>query len=595
MDPNQKHRNTSLKLIATPLLHSTHQHGCSIEMHARHGSRSERAPEESMVGLKHQPTHNEGYQKLPEFHRHEEATNIELFYDLFFVANLASFSSVHEINDNSTLTSYVGFFCVLWFTWCQMTMFDVRYVADSILERLAKAIHLGVMVGLAVVGPGFDPSNQKEHIFRTMAFILMISRVVLALQYLLVMWHVRRYQNTKMPFIIISTTNFVAAIIYLGVAFAFKGNGGKSVAHRSFYVIAVFEIAINIFVSSRWKVASFKGTHLTQRMSLLTLIILGEGVIEICKTISKLVNYHNAWNSATVGCVIASISIIYFLYMLYFDALPPHHFGSIRQQFWAFLHFPLHLAIVLFLVGASQFFIWNKIQQVMVEVSNEFNVLENTPDFITNLATNNTQSISYSLGNLTSQIFNEYKPSKDTTEYNVDDTLAYLAAGYEASQDTTTFHNATDWILFQIATIQNSISQSIYENYGFSVSQKVLQAYGDDDTEAAIFSYLNSINLVFCYFFIATGFTLILLGILDILTLPRAHFNKGLIKNVRIVVSTTAYFAVGAIMCGFVGLRGTDAGNNLGKSPWILIVAAVAVVIVAVVRFVSIPGAEKGD
>lgn len=81
-------------------------------------------------------------------------------------------------------------------------------------------------------------------------------------------------------------------------------------AYRSFYVIAIFELVVNIAVSSRWKVVSFKGTHLTQRMSLLTLIIIGEGVIVTCKTISKLVTYHDAWNAETVGCVIASVMII---------------------------------------------------------------------------------------------------------------------------------------------------------------------------------------------------------------------------------------------------------------------------------------------
>lgn len=42
----------------------------------------------------------------PQFHRHAEATNAELFYDLFFVANLTVFTNVHEVRDqrrNSSL------------------------------------------------------------------------------------------------------------------------------------------------------------------------------------------------------------------------------------------------------------------------------------------------------------------------------------------------------------------------------------------------------------------------------------------------------------------------------------------------------------
>lgn len=118
----------------------------------------------------HMHTEKTGYSRgqidnaepVPQFVKHEESTNIELFYDLFFVANLTTFSNVHEVNSRKTLTSYIGFFCVLWFTWCQTSLFDIRFVADSWLERVAKACHLGVMVGLAVVGPNYDTEVGKE-------------------------------------------------------------------------------------------------------------------------------------------------------------------------------------------------------------------------------------------------------------------------------------------------------------------------------------------------------------------------------------------------------------------------------------------------
>jgi Bacterial low temperature requirement A protein (LtrA) len=97
--------------------------------------------------------------ELPAFERHEESTAIELFYDLFFVANLTTFSNIHEINSTKTLTSYVGFFCILWFTWCITSLYDIRFVTDSLLARIAKGVHLGVMVGLAVSGPKFDTTK----------------------------------------------------------------------------------------------------------------------------------------------------------------------------------------------------------------------------------------------------------------------------------------------------------------------------------------------------------------------------------------------------------------------------------------------------
>lgn len=40
--------------------------------------------------------------------------------------------------------------------------------------------------------------------------------------------------------------------------------------------------------------------------------------------------------------------------MLYFDNQPKQHYGTIRQQIWSVLHFPLHLAIVGVVEGAQQ-------------------------------------------------------------------------------------------------------------------------------------------------------------------------------------------------------------------------------------------------
>ena len=69
--------------------------------------------------------------------QHEEATNIELFFDLFFAANLTVFSEVHDVTNLAQLRSYMGYFCMLWFTWALVGLFDVRFVTDSIFGTFA--------------------------------------------------------------------------------------------------------------------------------------------------------------------------------------------------------------------------------------------------------------------------------------------------------------------------------------------------------------------------------------------------------------------------------------------------------------------------
>lgn len=104
----------------------------------------------------------------------------------------------------------------------------------------------------------------------------------------------------------------IAAFIYFILSFF-----GKQHAHtyRAFYVIAAAEMIANIAISSTWKVVSFKHTHLVERMSLLTLYILGEGVIDVLKSIGKIVQVNDAaWSSATIGIVFSSCTVIVSIY-----------------------------------------------------------------------------------------------------------------------------------------------------------------------------------------------------------------------------------------------------------------------------------------
>jgi hypothetical protein len=169
----ERRRSSVLKLSANPLVVRETSISAALGSQTKNVFGLETRDEEGQEN--YLPVEGVDYTGLPEFQRHMETTNIELFYDLFFVANLTTFSGIHEINDRKTLTSYIGFFCVLWFTWCQVSMFDVRFVADSVLERAAKGVHLGVMVGLAIVAPNFQPDDQQKQVFQTMCKLSLIN------------------------------------------------------------------------------------------------------------------------------------------------------------------------------------------------------------------------------------------------------------------------------------------------------------------------------------------------------------------------------------------------------------------------------------
>ena len=91
-----KLRYRALPLIASPLeqhRHSEH-HEHKIAEHETEQT-TVRKPEGVV-------TVYEEHQGTPAFREREEASSIELFYDLFFVANLTSFTNTNPIDDKDS-------------------------------------------------------------------------------------------------------------------------------------------------------------------------------------------------------------------------------------------------------------------------------------------------------------------------------------------------------------------------------------------------------------------------------------------------------------------------------------------------------------
>jgi low temperature requirement protein LtrA len=235
---------------------------------------------------------------------------------------LTTFTSLKEINDSASLTAYIGFFALLWMTWYSNSLFDVRFTADCIFERCAKALHYAVMVGFAVVGPAWEPGKATSSLqkYQVLSFILMVSRLVLAAQYAVTLFFLRKHRRTILPMSLVIGSTLGAALIYgsitaalpketcnveLGVCKKFTTH-----VHIAWYAISTLEIIFTVGISCIWRVISFKGTHLVQRMSLLTLIILGEGIIVICKAISKIVKNGSQFDDALTGQIAAAVLII---------------------------------------------------------------------------------------------------------------------------------------------------------------------------------------------------------------------------------------------------------------------------------------------
>ncbi|EPS41569.1 hypothetical protein H072_4591 [Dactylellina haptotyla CBS 200.50] len=506
------------------------------------------------IPLEEKPPH----EKLPQsaliddvgkiWTRHAEATWVELFYDLFFVANLTTFTDSHQINDSDTLQSYIGYFAILWFTWLQAALFDLRFGKDSLIQRVAKALQIGVMVGFSAVNSKFDPRypDHNWQAFKTLSLLLFASRFAIAMQYFIVWWTVRQYTKTKMPLLLMSILMAISMLLFLGLAFSFSPTSSAK-GYVGWYVILALEAMLVLGISLKWKVVSFEGTHLIQRMGLLTLIVMGEGIIGLCRATS-LTNEG------------------YFIYMLYFDDEPNYVYSTVPQQIWAILHFPFHLGVVLFVEGQQQLMIWQGIITGLNILGDKLNTAyneggENNGDLIANLVL---------------KVIDDFFPDETAKIVANEPAFVFNLAPMRDSSDP-------GFIAGQIDKLWDLCAYAIFSGYHIEAPASSEELYNSDDK----FSGFSRIYyLVVVYFFVAAGGFLLVLALFTyLMKWPKDRFEWLHIS----------YRVIFGIILALVAVVRTNPQRieDFVTSPWVVPMMMLLLLILLIIDKLTILAAFK--
>jgi hypothetical protein len=110
---------------------------------------------------------------------------------------------------------------VLWFTWLQVALFDIRFARDSIFERVCKALQLAAMVGFASAGSRFATRISDENIwvFQALSALLAGSRLMLAIQYIInTGFMYRTLRSAVKGMVIIVGVLLASGFTYMGVS-----------------------------------------------------------------------------------------------------------------------------------------------------------------------------------------------------------------------------------------------------------------------------------------------------------------------------------------------------------------------------------------
>ncbi|KAF8543675.1 bacterial low temperature requirement A protein-domain-containing protein [Trichophaea hybrida] len=567
----QQRESQLLPWIADPLTHVLHH-----EHELTHASHQYRVNEKG--SSKDAEAEEAVYEEIEA----GEATSIELFYDLFFVANLTTITSVHEMSDYDSLISYILFFIILWFTWLQTSLYDIRFSVDSFYERLVKSIHFAVMIGFASVSTSWDPLGPTDYRtasnLQTMSLTLMASRFALGIQYAVAMIYAKKNKKPVTPFAIHSLIMGAAGLIYMGVSESpvpllsdntlYISLGVKKEATKypraylSWYGVIFLEVVGVLIASSKWKVVSFKRTHLVERMGLLTLIIMGEGIIVMLKAVNAVEKsgfFGRGWSRSIFSVVACALLIIYMFYMFYFDYTPKNvHYGSIRQQIWAVMHFPFHLALVLAVEGLRQVTTWWSFHQAVKAVMR-------ASDKAALDAGSDAQDQSVARLGLYKKIIDYIYKEGASKE---------ILSGYTYLQDELTNLQKTprqDWTTDQFLKFSNVTVEMVKgctEFYGIKAPEnqkptnttETMEILGAPDYNP--FQDIDDLfDLVYQYFFSALGVVFLMYGILGLFVRRK--------KDMWDYISVGIRFVVGITFIGMVFLQyHTELYNRFYTSPW---------------------------
>jgi hypothetical protein len=235
--------------------------------------------------------------------------------------------------------------------------------------------------------------------------------------------------------------------------------------------------------------------------------------------------------------------------MLYYDQIDHDRFGTIRQQIWAVLHFPLHIGILLTTEGSSEFMLW----RLGVELSNW--ATEKAVHSVENVETGK-QLIDALKDTFTAvaQRFTKIPPLDYSSQYNE----------LQALNITNASNNHT--LEEAVGIVSEMLTDTyawVFANLGVEVpANSQAEAVTGDDQLSEIVGVFNT---VFLYFFIAAGGTLILLSVMYYF--GKTHKNRGELASIAF------RFIVGLGLALLATMQATPDSNALYafiQSPWIL-------------------------
>ncbi|KAM3581438.1 hypothetical protein VKS41_006263 [Umbelopsis sp. WA50703] len=272
-----------------------------------------------------------------EIGEESSASWLELFGDVFYVGWLTTFTHHNHITDGSTLANYVGWFVVMWWSWCSSALYSSRYDTGDVAHHIYKLVELCALVGMAGASNTYA---SEDHLGFVLGYI--VSKAVLLIEYSVVfIVALITGSHGKLPLACYVFVNMLSIILW-GASLAFGSDAQRAARFSLWYISIVIELIVNIAMKKN-KQVSVAGSHLAERFGLFTLIILGENMMGFITLVSE-----GASEDIKLICAnMMGVIVIFGFFFMCFDDFSAQVLLEINvSQLWLYLHFPLHLCQV---------------------------------------------------------------------------------------------------------------------------------------------------------------------------------------------------------------------------------------------------------
>ena len=278
--------------------------------------------------------------RTKEIEDHRSATWLELFYDLAFVATVASLGSrLSGVHDPGGVWVYLGYLGLVWWLWASHTFYADRYDTDDLVYRILATVQL---VAVAIIATAVYGDSASTTAF---AAGYTLARMALVAMYWRARVHVPETRVLVTGYLI---GHGIAATVWFASIFV-----PEPTRFVLWAIAFVIDIATPYLMRREQAKVPLDISHLPERFGLFTILILGESIVA---TVIGLRHVH--WDTTGVYTAVMALVVATSMWWLYFDNVEgmvvrrdPNTKRTWRPTVWIYSHFGIAAGLGITAIG----------------------------------------------------------------------------------------------------------------------------------------------------------------------------------------------------------------------------------------------------